>query len=374
MAQNDFNVFLLKGKEVLKGLSTYACVYVVLGNETCDLDSAVSSLVYGYTLYMKDTPHKAVLSVLNIPHAHFPIKTEVLYYLKECNIDVNSLIFRDDVNLKDLQNQGKLKLILVDHHALNLDNEFLRTSVVEVIDHRPQDPVWAWKDTKISLQTVGSCCTLIAQNMINMNENCITSQIAKLLYGPIVLDTACFSECAGITTKHDYQVAAKLEGICGNQLDRKKIFRDLQEAKADISSLTPNQLLIKDMKITSGVPVIGLPISVKDFLKDQSAQEAVKSFCNDLSAPIGVIMGLTINNDVIKRDLAVYSDDLFPSHADQLMKQLKECKEPDLKLQPVSVTAVKSDFLLFDIGNIKASRKQVLPIIRKFGQQLRPQL
>lgn len=315
MHQYGFNAFLLKGKEILENLSSYERVYVVLGNEACDLDSAVSSLVYGYVLYMKDTLPKAVLSVLNIPFAHFPVKTEVIYYLKECNVDVSNLIFRDHINLKDLQSQGKLKLILVDHHALTFGNEFLHTSVVEVIDHRPQDPEWTWEDTEISLQTVGSCCTLIAHKMISTIENSITSQIAKLLYGPIVLDTACFSESAGIATERDYQVAAKLESICGNQLDKKTIFRDLQVVKADISRLSPSQLLIKDVKMTSGVPVIGLPISVKDFMKDQRAREALKSFCKGLSAPVAVIMGLTINNGVIKRDMTVYAE---PSLANQV--------------------------------------------------------
>ena len=69
-------------------------IYVVLGNETCDLDSAVSSLVYGYTLFRKYGPNVPVLSVLNVDFADFNAKTEVVYHLKMCNIDVANIIFR----------------------------------------------------------------------------------------------------------------------------------------------------------------------------------------------------------------------------------------------------------------------------------------
>jgi len=92
-------------------------------------------------------------------------------------------MFRDGVDLKQLQMAGKLQLTLVDHHALSPANEFLRTSVVEIIDHHPQDPAWLWSQQKVTLTTVGSCCTLVANEVIRRCPQLINRQVAALLYG-----------------------------------------------------------------------------------------------------------------------------------------------------------------------------------------------
>lgn len=60
----------------------------------------------------------------------------------------------------------------------------------------------------------------------------------------------------------------------------------------------------------------------QDFLKSEAAQKAVKSFCNDIEAPVAVLLGLTINDDVVKRDLAVYSED-FPKLSAHTKHQVK---------------------------------------------------
>ena len=93
------------------------------------------------------------------------------------------MVFRDSIDLKQLQMAGKLQLTLVDHHVLSPENEFLRTSVVEIIDHHPQDPAWLWSQQKVALTTVGSCCTLVANEVIQRCPQLISCQVAALLYG-----------------------------------------------------------------------------------------------------------------------------------------------------------------------------------------------
>jgi len=92
-------------------------------------------------------------------------------------------MFRDGIDLKQLQMAGKLQLTLVDHHVLSPANEFLRTSVVEIIDHHPQDPAWLWSQQKVTLTTVGSCCALVANEVIRRCPQLINRQVAALLYG-----------------------------------------------------------------------------------------------------------------------------------------------------------------------------------------------
>lgn len=79
-------------------LSLYHTIRIVLGNQTCDLDSAVCALVQGLVEYVNVKKHgqndHAVIPVMNIPEKEFRIKTEVVYSLKSHNIPLNLITFR----------------------------------------------------------------------------------------------------------------------------------------------------------------------------------------------------------------------------------------------------------------------------------------
>lgn len=71
---------------------------MILGNGTCDLDSAVSALAQGFFDYldgMKNNATKlAVIPVMNIPEKEYRVKTEVEFFLKRHNIPFTLLTFR----------------------------------------------------------------------------------------------------------------------------------------------------------------------------------------------------------------------------------------------------------------------------------------
>lgn len=69
----------------------------MIGNESCDLDSAVCaiSLAYFYSrTKFGNSPDQNVniLPVMNIERNNLPLKTEVTYFLHENKIDVENLI------------------------------------------------------------------------------------------------------------------------------------------------------------------------------------------------------------------------------------------------------------------------------------------
>lgn len=74
----------------------------VVGNESCDLDSAVSAIALAY-LYMVSTNlsesflsngKRRFLPVMNIQRENLPLKTEVTYYMRKHGIDVDDLLCR----------------------------------------------------------------------------------------------------------------------------------------------------------------------------------------------------------------------------------------------------------------------------------------
>lgn len=112
----------------------------MLGNNSCDLDSTVCALVYGYFQHTtRDSSAERYVPVLNIHRADYPLRTDVTHVLGRCGLGDSSLLtFRDDIDLHLLHSNGRLKLTLVDCHVLPQDDAVLDDAVVKVIDHRPR--------------------------------------------------------------------------------------------------------------------------------------------------------------------------------------------------------------------------------------------
>ena len=83
--------------------------------------------------------------------------------------------------------------------------------------------------------------------------------------GPILIDTCNFAKEANRATVVDVEVTNALEKAGSLSLDRDKVFNEIVEAKSDISRLTIDDLLIRDLKVASGIPIVGLPMLVKVF-------------------------------------------------------------------------------------------------------------
>ncbi|CAF5061785.1 unnamed protein product, partial [Rotaria magnacalcarata] len=91
------------------------------------------------------------------------------------------MIFIDSINLSDLYEQEKLEIVLVDHHSLRSK---LNQVVTEIIDHHSieTDSTILNDSSKVKIEHVGSCCTLIAEKIFACNANFhVTDDIAYLL-------------------------------------------------------------------------------------------------------------------------------------------------------------------------------------------------
>lgn len=98
-----------------------------------------------------------------------------------------------------------------------------------------------------------------------------------------MIDTSNFSESVARATQLDIQVMQELEKISTTtntnsnsnssssgkstpsetQTNRNKIYSAILNAKTDISCLSPEDLILKDLKFVNGIPIPGLPILVE---------------------------------------------------------------------------------------------------------------
>ncbi|XP_069102103.1 uncharacterized protein [Argopecten irradians] len=364
---NIMEDYLKFTKEAQLRLSSYQKVHVVLGNETCDLDSAISAIVYSFFLYKTLKEESClVVPVLNIPRKKYPLRTETTFLLGRHGISDNLLTFRDDLDLSDLHSSKRLTLTLVDHNVMSASDAGLEDAVTMVIDHRPRQRP---EDDKVCviIDTTGSCSTLIAEELLINNENFVMDhEVAVLLYGTILVDTINQSPTAGKTTPRDTAVIQTLEGWVSNQEGR-ELYDQLQKAKFNLSGLSNTDILEKDLKMVAGsccvVAMASVSMEMQEFISRANFLDDCQEFVREKGATILLIMTLsTDSTGEPRRQLSVYSSNR--DLASKLTSMLEKSDDPNLGLSPLPVG--HDGLSCYTQGNVKASRKKVLPLVTDF--------
>ncbi|CAF3357322.1 unnamed protein product [Rotaria sp. Silwood1] len=303
-------------------LVQFRLIRIVLGNEACDLDSAISACVYAYFLHSTCQSQDEILHIpiLNTQPSIFRLRTEIHWFLKE---NQSNMIFIDDINLNDLYDRNKLEIILVDHHCLY--SKFNKI-VTQIIDHHPrkENSIVLKDPSKIKIELVGSCCTLIAEEILTSNTNFqMTDEIAYLLTGMSIQDSL--------------------------QKDVKQVIGP--NIRLAISSLPSGYTVEK---------LIGQLKTMKD----------IDEFLSNNDNADGVIMlSLETNNDEITRQLGFYVKKY--EHMPPINEYIQR-DEHNLNLRERGIPINQARIKLFEQRNVQASRKQILPLIEQFAKDFVP--
>ncbi|XP_075158851.1 exopolyphosphatase prune [Haematobia irritans] len=345
---------------------------IVLGNESCDLDSAVSSISLAYFNHKNRSEHKTdvecnFLPILNIPKRDFSLKTEVRYFLNKYSITEEMLTFRDELTEEFLQSS---QLVLVDHHV----SPWLNNSIA-IYDHRPRDSsALIPEQCEVHMDLVGSCATLIADLYITkeiLGED--EHDVLNLLRGTIVLDTVNFSQEAARATTRDHEACAHLENALGitNAAGREELFNELVKARSDVNSLTAAQLLRKDNKILTStkledmkLAIPGFPIPVQEFISKDNAERDIREFATENNCSVILLMGMFVKLDdnSVHRDIGLIN--ISNDRICNIVKQkLESLTEPNLNLNLYNDCKFMNGSFYMQ-GNIKATRKHILPHVK----------
>ncbi|EDV45582.1 exopolyphosphatase PRUNE1 [Drosophila erecta] len=341
-------------------------LHLVMGNESCDLDSAVSAITLAFVYAQRHRAHDYV-PILNIPRRDFPLKTEVGHLFGKCGIAEPVLLFRDDIPPVVVQD---VNVILVDHHVSSL-----APNVTEILDHRPLEdnsPSFKQLPTHCKLDidaSVGSCATLVAQRYLAEQQPRSTG-VAQLLHATIVLDTINFAPVAKRYGPKDEAMVQKLESELNYRVaQRSSLFDELVAARADISKLTLTEVLRKDMKVLQTdrqvVPLAGMPILVRDFVEKSGAEKAVREF--GVESNLLVILGMYVSpaDGQVQRDLALISLSGQGQFVERVRQALMESNDPKLELRPHEVDTRFMGGCFLRQHNVQATRKHILPIVKR---------
>ncbi|GAB1607554.1 protein prune homolog 2-like isoform X1 [Argonauta hians] len=358
--------YLARVHENLGHLSNYKTVHVVLGNESADPDSVISSLVEAYYLNQADQGDDdvVVIPVVNIKRRDVRLRRVLGHVLKQQGIRCEVLLYRDDVDLHQLHFQHKLKLTLVDNNVLPLKDHALEDCVVSVIDHRPRERPES-SDCKTCIEPVGSCCTLIAHQIFHSPfVTIIDDKVAALLFSVIIVDTMNMNKEAKIGTDKDEEMLRRLETILPGW-NRADTLEQIYSIKHDTSGFSSLDLLEMDLKVISdndiNIAMSSISKPIEDFVKMDELEASLYKLCELYEAKAVVIMCMfTSNEDTPKRDLAVFS--MFKPVLDKIVGVLCSSSEPSLGLERLPFDL--PTLTIFSQNNVTVTRKKVLPVLK----------
>uniref|UniRef100_A0A674K842 Prune homolog 2 with BCH domain n=1 Tax=Terrapene triunguis TaxID=2587831 RepID=A0A674K842_9SAUR len=360
MEKNLFNCVCLDNRSKRLGK-----VHVVLGNKPCDLDSLISALTYAYFLDKVSPPDVLCLPVLNIPRREFSYYPETRFILEELNIPESFHIFQDEINLHQLNDEGKLSLTLVNSNMLASDDKSLESAVVKVIN--PDERC----DANLGLQASSS--SLVVKEILQEAPELITQQLAHLLRGSILFK--CMSVEPERITEQQEEILSILEEKFPELPPREDIISVFQQTPFKAQGLNIEEALLKDLKELSDgeikVAVSTVYMTLEDCIFHRNITGDLKAFIDKYGFDVLVILANYLSEDEqTKRQIVVYSENL--ELCNQICCELEECQNPCLELDPLECGC--DQFLVYHQDNTLVTGDQIFLIIKEVINRRQPEM
>ena len=413
----DLNAFLLRAKSAVDSRGS-ARVALVLGNEAADFDSMACAIAYAAcadserarrTISEGDDETGALVfaPVVGVPRDDFPLRGDAAAAFPELGVDVDRLIFSDEIDVGALADAGRLAgVVLVDHNALagaNVSDPRILASVGVVLDHHEDERAYP-ANALAEVAPVGSCATLVAEaarGKLKLGGGTIGDAhrelypfrdgrdalegrvvIASLLLSAILLDTQNLDASAARATDRDAAQLSALASIAGVRTPEAiaERYEALKRARFDQSRLGARDLLRRDYKqwrmgaTEIGVASFGVP------LRDLEARHAgagdVRAACARFADERGVdaLVLMSAFDDprrggAFRRELAMAARD--GDARDATEAALRALASGALGealggLTPIAGGAGFGEGMAFEQGDPRGSRKKAQPAMLAF--------
>ncbi|KAI9880908.1 MAG: Exopolyphosphatase [Pleopsidium flavum] len=414
---NSLGAFLTHAKAALHSATHHAQkITLVIGNESADLDSLTSSLLYAYVRSCSP-PRNAFTSlyipVTNIPAADIRLRPEFLAVCLHANIETRHLITLDDlppfVELKQRLTPENTTWILVDHNKLQgVLGEIYTSGARGVIDHHDEEhAVRQHTDPEPRIiEQSGSCTSLVvrycrdtwdqlsssslstgaahAQSDSLVDDSAVRwvwdAQIAKLALASILIDTANLT-AKGKVEHVDIQAVDYLETKIdlsprdAVSYNRQNYYDEINTAKKDIDTLDLGDILRKDYKEWNeagkklGISSVVKPIDwlLRKTGDQKSFLHTAQNFSEKRGLSICAIMTASTNqNGHFQRELFLWALDASSIPAAQKFAETANTElgleeQMALGIQERSADMWRRLWVQKEVGK---SRKQVAPLLR----------
>ncbi|KAJ1966430.1 Exopolyphosphatase [Dipsacomyces acuminosporus] len=391
---------------------------LVLGNESADLDSMVSSISLAYALSQKQPLHEpAPIPIININRSDLALRPECDLLLRETLVSeggkgIEDLTFIDDVDLRAIlaktsDSSGQLapqvEVWLADHNAPASRQAFLEPFVRGIVDHHMDEGKCQGAGLR-QIEMVGSCTTLVAARVKELGHE-VDATLARFLLAPVLVDTSNLNPAAKRATERDIAVVDWLNPLVNWHSDvaiseksgdggaepesltaanAGELYKLLDKLKGKVSHLSSYDLLRKDYKQwhvvdASGrswtVGISSISYRLKKWLKrdgKDAIEAAVKHWMDAQALDVALVMthGKAKDTHGVKvygRDLVVAfrRDNELAAAQRLVLSGLRGAEILELKDYLFeSMNSSGSDVWFFNQMRTESSRKQVFPAVK----------
>lgn len=407
--------YLVKVRHLANSRLLSSPIRFTTGNQSADLDSVISALTSAY--FEHTANNVIVIPLVNIPKTEFRLRKDICQLLGYFSIGEDILFFTEDfVKIFDSYNHD-FKLTLVDHCNLQGDSiiEKFRTGRIQVnaiIDHHEDENAFLNADPRIIMPN-GSCSSLVFNYWEEkLRDKAKSEEEVKrtikgtipLLLGPLLIDTSNMTDKVreeDVKAFRTYQymledsqdILTLVNGIANTEsqtLDTQELldlfYKSIKKAKKDLSGLSFGQVLKKDYKqfefqtSKGNTPVkVGFSSIGKSFhwlFKRFTANElftAMDSTLSDLKLDLLIMTSSFTKKDSHYREFSYYymSNSSFAKDFSEIYKEASEPLKLDRNLHKKEsyfdrlATSSDGEFVLLNQLNTRATRKQIVPIVKE---------
>jgi inorganic pyrophosphatase/exopolyphosphatase len=347
---------------------------LITGNQAGDLDSTVCSICLSRLLSLTDRKTRYI-PVLKRNRAKLHLNPEIQALLSYLETDFSSLDFEESETIQKLIKNHKTAFFLVDHN--DPEPGIAPERILGIIDHHKDAGVLLKQHTELSRRIVepcGSCAALISREW-QRKKLTPPRETALLLGAAILVDTGYFDPEWGKTTDLDREQYAFLRP-CFSDKDE-DFLHTLIDVKNNLCALNISDHLIRDYKdisgaeIPSGISSIPLPLT-GFYVPPLYNAKSVSDFMEEKKLDILYIMHTT--QAPFSREISVIPSRRIYGNVDlrnHLKKEILALKELELTEQPCPLsracTNAPGPWFCYSQGNVKASRKAALPLLKEIS-------
>ncbi|KAJ2451646.1 Exopolyphosphatase [Coemansia sp. RSA 2336] len=363
---------------------------MVLGNESADMDSVVSSISLAYLLQATLPQTPAAIPVINTNRADISLRPDCQAMLQSIMpaSSLDGIKFIDDVD-----SYGRIWL--VDHNAPASRQSELEPLVEGIVDHHVDEGRCLgakWRQ----IEPVGSCSTLVAERLFNQTRDqpdLMDADLAKMLLGAILLDTSNLDPAAQRATSRDVEMVnwltPQVNWITTGSFDPEslhvsspqELYKALDKLKGQVSHLSARDLLRKDYKQwTVGkwdVGISSISYRLAKWIKRDGREEienSVMAWIEEQHVQVAMVM---THGKVKQQGVKTYGRELIVSFAPSVDLGYRRfiidelVKSDTLQLAPFFDEIDLQTRTSFFVQNRKeSSRKQVFPAIKAILEPL----
>ncbi|CAN3374988.1 hypothetical protein DIURU_000234 [Diutina rugosa] len=345
---------------------------IVSGNQSADMDSAISALAYAFFSTRHADP---VVPIINVPRHDFRLRRDIVEWLAKFGVAEDDLWFADDLEALVAPSPRSVPLHLVDH--CNLQGPEIialvgahKLSVVSIIDHHADEKVFIDANPRV-IGAAGSCSSRVWHYWHSvLGAEAEVPEIVELLMAPLLIDTGNMTQKVEDV---DRQALAEYDEILARPTTRSvvdsvaairsDIYPKLKSAKKDVSGFSFEDILRKDYKQnTFGDYTIGFSSIGKSFewIRKTFNDADIVGDLDGLATKLGldyVIMTCSYSDKTTgehRRDFGEYHAGGKPLDWTHAIDVLRLAPYPEVSLPRVDV---------WHQHDVNATRKTVVPVV-----------